>query len=165
LFLDTTLFNQGIRPAINAELSVSRVGSAAQTKAIKKVTRALRLELAQYKELLDFAQFGTELDHISRQRLLRGARTVELLKQQQYMTFSFVDQALMLFLLKENILDALEVNQVNLFARQFVRYVQSVYSDIYGAIEDTKDLSDDIAQRLLQVAQEFSLIFVVKQEL
>lgn len=164
LFLDTTLFNQGIRPAVNAELSVSRVGSAAQTKAIKKVTKALRLELAQYKELLDFAQFGTELDHISRQRLLRGSRTVELLKQQQYMTFSFVDQTLMLFLLKENMLDPLDINQVNLFARQFVRYVQSVYPNVYEAIEETKDLSDDIAKQLLQIAQEFSLIFVVKQE-
>lgn len=164
LFLDTTLFNQGIRPAINAELSVSRVGSAAQTKAIKKVTKALRLELAQYKELLDFAQFGTELDHVSRQRLLRGSRTVELLKQQQYMTFTFVDQTLMLFLLKENILDALELNQVNIFARQFVRYVHSVYPDIYRIIDETKDLSDEVAQRLLHIAQEFSLVFVVKQE-
>lgn len=165
IFLDTTLFNQGIRPAVNAEFSISRVGGSAQTKAIKKVTRALRLELAQYKELLDFAQFGTELDEISRQRLLRGSRTVELLKQQQYNTFTFVDQALMLFLLRENILDTLDITQVNLFARQFVRYVQSVYPDLYATIESTADLSDDIAKQLLQIAREFSLVFVVKQEL
>src|SRR5581483_3578356 len=73
IFLDTTLFNEGIRPAVNVELSVSRVGGAAQTKAIKKVTKALRLELAQYHELLDFAQFGTELDEIAQRKLARGA--------------------------------------------------------------------------------------------
>ncbi len=96
IFLDTTLFNQGIRPAVNVELSVSRVGGAAQTNAIKKMTKALRLELAQYHELLDFAQFGTELDDISKQRLARGARAVEILKQHQYQTYNFVDQALIL---------------------------------------------------------------------
>src|SRR5690606_32113086 len=83
IFLDTTLFNQGIRPAVNVELSVSRVGGAAQTPAIKKMTRALRLELAQYHELLDFAQFGTELDEISQKKLARGALAVEVLKQKQ----------------------------------------------------------------------------------
>jgi F-type H+-transporting ATPase subunit alpha len=164
IFLDTTLFNQGVRPAVNAELSVSRVGGAAQTKAIKKVTKALRLELAQYKELLDFAQFGTELDPISQRRLERGGRAVELLKQHQYVTYSFVDQALMLFLLRDGFLDSLQLNQVSLFARQFVRYVQSVYPNVYDTIATTQDISDDVMAKIHSAAQEFGLLFVVKQE-
>ena len=104
IFFDTKLFNQGIRPAVNAELSVSRVGGAAQTKAIKKMTRALRLEFAQYHELLDFAQFGAELDDVSHRQLRTWQRAVELLKQPQYVTYSFVDQALMFFLLKKTFL-------------------------------------------------------------
>src|SRR5581483_8818929 len=106
IFLDTKLFNNGIRPAVNVELSVSRVGGAAQTKAIKSVTRALRLELAQYHELLGFSQFGTELDAVSQKHLARGAIIIELLKQEELSTYTFVDQALMLFLLRENMLDA-----------------------------------------------------------
>ena len=96
---------------MNVELSVSRVGGAAQTRAIKKMTQALRLELAQYHELLDFAQFGTELDDIVSKTLDARAVVVELLKQTQYVTYSFVDQALMLFLLQEDFLDALAVNR------------------------------------------------------
>ena len=98
------------------ELSVSRVGGAAQTKAIKKMTRALRLEFAQYHELLDFAQFGTELDEVSQRRLARGAMAVELLKQPQHITYTFVDQALMLFLFKENYLDSVALNKYAKFS-------------------------------------------------
>ena len=102
-FLDTKLFNQGIRPAVNVELSVSRVGGAAQTRAIKQMTQALRLELAQYHELVSFSQFGTELDVLSQKRLARGQLVYQLLKQKQYVTYSFVDQALMLFLFQEDL--------------------------------------------------------------
>ena len=119
IFLDTKLFNSGVRPAVNVELSVSRVGGAAQTKAIKKMTKALRLEIAQYQDLLSFSQFGTELDIISQRQLGRGQIIYELLKQRPFVTYSFVDQALMLFLLKENILDAVSLNQVHSFATQF----------------------------------------------
>jgi F-type H+-transporting ATPase subunit alpha len=160
IFLDTKLFNQGIRPAVNAELSVSRVGGAAQTKAIKRVTKALRLELAQYHELLDFAQFGTELDDVSKRRLERGARVVALLKQPQHVTYSFVDQALMLLLLKENFLDAIEVKQVGTFAVQFVSYVKSVHKDVYQAIYESQDVSEEVHQKLVSVAQEFTTLFV-----
>ncbi len=160
IFLDTKLFNRGVRPAINIELSVSRVGGAAQTKAIKKMTKALRLELAQYHELLDFAQFGTELDEISQRKLARGAIAIELLKQPQYTTYSFVDQTLILFLLKENFLDAIDLPIVNLFVAQFVSYVQSVYPDEYGAILQTQDVSDDMVGRLKVIAAEFSKLFI-----
>ena len=160
IFLDTKLFNQGVRPAVNVELSVSRVGGAAQTKAIKKMTKALRLELAQYHELLAFAQFGTELDEISQRKLTRGALAVEIMKQPQYVTYSFVDQTLILFLLKENYLDAIPLNQVQTFTSQFVSYVQSVYKDVYDTIYRTQDVWDDVLEKLHDIAKEFSKLFV-----
>ena len=161
IFLDTNLFNQGIRPAVNTELSVSRVGGAAQTKAIKKMTKALRLELAQYHELLGFAQFGTELDDVAKKRLKRGERVMQILKQPQYVTYSFVDQVLMLFLLKYDFLDAIVVPEVHEFTIQFVSYVKSVYQDeIYHVIEETKDISDELIDRLTEIAKEFSKLFV-----
>jgi F-type H+-transporting ATPase subunit alpha len=159
IFLDTKLFNQGIRPAVNAELSVSRVGGSAQTKAVKKMTRALRLELAQYQELLAFAQFGAELDDVSYRQLERGKRAVELLKQRQYVTFSFVEQSLMLLLLKEGFLDKLPLTQVNTFAVQFVSYVKSLYTDIYLEIFSSQDMTEEIVNRVIMVAEEFSTLF------
>jgi len=160
IFLDTQLFNKGIRPAINAELSVSRVGGAAQTKAIKQVTKALRLELAQYHELLDFAQFGSELDEISKRRLARGERIVELLKQPEHVTYSFVDQALMLFLLKENFLDPIAVKDVHAFATQFISYVKSIHESLYESILKNADISDAIWHKLIEIAHEFSRLFI-----
>lgn len=159
IFLDTKLFNQGIRPAVNVELSVSRVGGAAQTLAIKKMTKALRLELAQYNELLDFAQFGTELDELSQKRLARGGLAVEILKQPQYVTYNFVDQTLILFVFKEGYLDKLEKKNVQAFIAQFVSYAKSVYPQIYDAILDTQDLSDIIKVQLFEIANEFSTLF------
>lgn len=161
IFLDTQLFNQGVRPAVNTELSVSRVGGAAQTKAIKKMTKSLRLELAQYHELLDFAQFGAELDDIAKKRLARGERAIAILKQPQYVTYSFVDQSLMLFLLRYNFLDPIKLYDVQAFATQFVSYIQSVYSDeIYGVIQSTQDITDELVDRLIEVAKEFAKLFV-----
>ena len=164
IFLDTRLFNQGVHPAVNIELSVSRVGGAAQTPAIKRMTKALRLELAQYQELVDFAQFGTELDEVSQRKIARGVRIIELLKQPQYVTYSFVDQALMLFLLKEKFLDPIAVKQVNTYATQFVSFVKSVYKPIYDVIEQTADITDATKEDLIDVANEFNLIFVPKAE-
>lgn len=158
IFLDTKLFNQGIRPAVNVELSVSRVGGAAQTKAIKQVTRALRLELAQYHELLGFAQFGTELDELSQKRLSRGLRAVELLKQPDHITYSFVDATLMFFIFKEGFLDKIPVDQVNKFAVEFTSYVKSVYQDIYDDILKTEEISELNRKSLIDIAQEFSKI-------
>lgn len=160
IFLDTRLFNQGIRPAVNVELSVSRVGGAAQTEIIKKLTKALRLELAQYHELLGFSQFGTELDEISQKKLARGAVIIELLKQPQMATYSFVDQALMLFLLNQDFLDKVSVPQVRSFAVQFASYVKSVYQDVYSSIERTAALSDTDRAKLTEIAREFSRLFV-----
>jgi len=161
IFLDTKLFNRGIRPAVNVALSVSRVGGAAQTKAVKEMTRALRLELAQFHELAAFAQFGTELDVVSQKRLARGNVIINLLKQPQLVTYSFVDQALMLFLLKENILDKVPLDQVHAMATQFASYVKSVYPSIYDTIKETGEMSDEVIKELRQIAAEFSKIFGV----
>jgi len=163
LFLDTKLFNQGIRPAVNQELSISRVGGSAQTAAIKKMTKALRLELAQYHELLDFAQFGTELDELSQKRLARGALAVEILKQPQNVTYSFVDQTLILFAFKNGYLDKVNIRHVSLFVIQFVNYVKSVYQNVYDTILKTEDISDDVQSQLLEIAAEFSKLFVVPE--
>lgn len=159
IFLDTKLFNNGIRPAVNIELSVSRVGRAAQTSAIKKVTGALKLELAQYNELRDFAQFGTELDQLSQLRINRGERVIELLKQEQYKTYSFVDESLMLLLLKENMLDVFAKKLVREFAVQFTSYVRSVYTDLYERIEKTQAISDADYQEIIGIAKDFSKLY------
>lgn len=164
IFLDTRLFNQGVHPAVNVELSVSRVGGAAQTVAIKKMTKAMRLELAQYQELVDFAQFGTELDEVSQRKIARGTRIIELLKQSQYVTYSFVDQALMLLLLKENFLDPIAVKQVHTYATQFVSFVKSVYRPIYDVIAQSADITDETKEDLKKIANEFNLIFVPQAE-
>lgn len=163
IFLDTKLFNAGVRPAVNVELSVSRVGGSAQTKAIKQMTRALRLELAQYNELLAFSQFGSELDAVSQRRLARGAIVVELLKQPQYETYTFVDQALQLFLLRENFLDGLVVKQVRPCATQFVSYIKSVYPNVYKDIEFKKSIEPATLNTLRDAAREFIGVFVPKE--
>lgn len=160
IFLNTQLFNQGVFPAVDTELSVSRVGRAAQTNAIKKMTKALKLELAQYHDLAAFAQFGTELDEISRKQLARGKVIVELLKQAEHTTYSFVDNTLQLFLLKENFLDSLPPKNVSEFALQFISYVQSVYKIVYDSILQTTDITPEIYKKLTEIAQEFTKLFV-----
>ena len=163
IFLDTQLFNNGIRPAVNVELSVSRVGGAAQTKAVKKMTRSLRLDLAQYHELLSFAQFGTELDDVSQMHLKQGALAVEILKQKQFVHYSFVDESLILFLLKEGFLQKIALKDMQLFTRQFISYVESVYNNIHTDIKNSADFSDNNVAQLRLVAKEFSGIFVADE--
>jgi len=162
LFLDAQLFKQGIRPAVSVELSVSRVGGAAQTAAVKKMSKALRLELAQYHELVSFAQFGTELDEISQKHLNRGAVVVEILKQGQFIHYSFMDEAIILFMLRNNMLDAIELREVTSFIQKATSYIKSVYPDLYKEIETTKDITDSVSVRLKEAASEFSKLF--KQE-
>lgn len=159
IILDTNLFNAGIRPAVNVGLSVSRVGGAAQSKAIKKVAGALKLDLAQYAELLAFAQFGSELDRASQKALDRGKRAIELLKQPENQTYSFVDQALFLFLLKEGLLDRLNLDEIKNFATQFVSYVKGTCSRIYNKILDTANLTSEDEDELRKVEKEFSIIY------
>lgn len=159
IFLDTNLFNKGVRPAVNIGLSVSRVGGPAQTKAIKKVSGTLKLDLAQYNELLAFEQFGSELDKASQKALDRGRRAIEILKQPEHETYSFVDQTIFLFLLKENYLDKLALQDVKTFAAQCASYIKGAHKDVYLAIQQNQDISDSSISGLRKSAEEFALIF------
>lgn len=164
IFLDTKLFNAGVRPAVNVELSVSRVGGAAQTKAVKQMTRALRLEIAQYNELLAFSQFGSELDLISQRKLARGAIVVELFKQPQFSTYSSVTEVLQLFLLRENFLDQIPQGDVRKVALQFASFVQSVYPDLYKTIEVKAAIEPETQGALQTIAIEFMRSFAPDKE-
>ncbi len=159
IILDTSLFNAGIRPAVNIGLSVSRVGGSAQSKAIKKVAGALKLDLAQYAELLAFAQFGSELDKASQRALDRGRRAIEILKQPEGQTYSFVDQTLFLFLLKKGLLDELELSEIKSYVTQFASYVKGTCSQVYNRILETRILSDEDVEKLRQAEEEFKIIF------
>ncbi len=159
IFLDTNLFNSGRRPAVELGLSVSRVGRAAQTKAMKKVSSMLKLDLAQYNELLAFAQFGSELDKDSQKALDRGRRAIEILTQEEHETYNFVDQVIFLFLLKEGYLRKLEIAHVKLFATKCASYIQGAHADIYQNIDKTQDLSDEDIALLKKAIEEFSVIF------
>ncbi len=161
VFLDDQLFKSGMRPAVNIGLSVSRVGGAAQTRAVKKMTKTLGLELAQYRELLDFSQFGTELDKEAQNRLSRGQKAMEVLKQPQYTTYTFVQEVLMLFILQEGYLVDIPLSVTHAFIVQFMSYVESVYPHIYQTMFDSKDISESIKNELHQVAQEFKVLFIV----
>ncbi len=160
LILDTQLFNAGVRPAISIGLSVSRVGGAAQTKAIKKVCGSLKLELAQYHELQAFEQFGSELDKASQRALDRGRRAMELLKQPEHETYSFIDQTIFLYLLKSNYLDKLVLDDVKPFALQCASYIKGAYADTYQGISETANLSEQHLTDLRKAAEEFTLIFL-----
>ena len=164
IYLDTDLFNRGIRPAVNVELSVSRVGGAAQIKAIRNLTKALRLELAQYNELQSFAQFGTELDEISQKRLARGAIAIELLKQHVNQRYSSQDEILILFMYRENIFEDIALENVNKFAYQFISYLSSVYPKYYNQINnDGIDLK--LKVKIFDSIKEFKKLFVLSDGL
>jgi F-type H+-transporting ATPase subunit alpha len=127
------------------------------------MTKALRLELAQYHELLSFAQFGTELDDVSQKKLQRGALAGELLKQPQFVTYNFVDQSLMLFLLKEDFLDKLDLKNVHAFATQFVSFVSSVHKELYDTIFNSQDITDGQIEQLKKIAHDFEKLFVAPE--
>lgn len=162
IFLDTTLFNNGIRPAVNIGLSVSRVGGAAQHKATKKVAGSLKLELAQYQDLLAFAQFGSELDKASQAIIERGKRAIELLKQGRMETLPFVDQVLFLFMFKEHYLDDLIEEDIRPFTYHCASYIKEMHPDICMKISESLDLSDLIIPKLHSAIQEFKLTFPKK---
>ena len=162
VILDTSLFNSGIKPAVNVGLSVSRVGRAAQTKAMRSVSGSLKLELAQYYELLAFVQFGSELDKTSQKAIDRGQRAIEILKQPEHETYSFVDQVLFLFLLKENYLNKLNLTDVKKFVLQFASYVHGAHGETYNNILNTKEITPNDLTRLKKAADEFGIIFSSK---
>ena len=155
IFLETELFNQGIRPAVNVGLSVSRVGSAAQTKAMKKVAGSIKLELAQYREMAAFAQFGSDLDASTQKLLNRGSKLTELLKQNQYSPMSVADQVISVSAGVNGYLDDLELSQVKAFEEDLSDLIKSSHSNILESINSTGNLDDEIKNQLSSIIEEF----------
>jgi F-type H+-transporting ATPase subunit alpha len=159
IFLETDLFYQGIRPAVNVGLSVSRVGSAAQTKAMKKVAGKIKGELAQYREMAAFAQFGGDLDTTTQRLLNRGARLTELLKQQQFQPMQMEEQVCVLYAGVNGYLDPLPVNRVRPFQDGLLGVLRSQHADLLSTIRTSKDLSDDSGKALKGVVETFAKSF------
>lgn len=157
IFLENDLFYAGIRPAVDAGLSVSRVGGSAQIKAMKKVAGTLRLDLASYRELEAFTQFGSDLDAATQAKLNRGRRTVEVLKQKLHDPLPVEKQVVILYALTHGVLDSIPVNSILDFEAQLFEYLETNHSDLFATIRDTKDLPD--ANKLDGAIQEFKDIF------
>jgi F-type H+/Na+-transporting ATPase subunit alpha len=154
-FLETDLFNQGVRPAINVGVSVSRVGGAAQIKAMKEVAGSLRLDLSQYRELEAFAAFASDLDETSKAQLERGARLVELLKQPQYSPMAVEDQVVAIFLGTKGHLDSVPVADVSRFEAEFIEHLKASNSPVLGEIKTSQKLSDETAASLERIVADF----------
>lgn len=159
IFLETELFYKGIRPAINVGLSVSRVGSAAQIKAMKQVAGSIKLELAQYREMEAFAQFGSDLDAATQQLLNRGARLTELLKQGQYSPLPVEEQVVSIFAGVNGYLDGVATTDVTRFEEQFLGEVRAKHADVLEAIRNEKKLSDDTTSKLKSILDTFAKSF------
>jgi len=155
IYLETELFNNGIRPAINPGFSVSRVGGAAQIPAMKKISGPLRIELAQYRELASFAQFGSDLSKDTLDRLRHGERIVEILKQPQYEPLSVEQQVMILFLLTNKYFSSVNVEQVQSASREFLGFIEEQYQDIPKEIREKQVISDELNEKLKVAADEF----------
>jgi F-type H+-transporting ATPase subunit alpha len=155
IFLEEELFHAGQRPAINAGLSVSRVGGAAQCKAMKAVAGELRLEMAQFREMAAFAQFGTELDRATQQSLDRGARIRELLKQDQHKPLAMADQVALLYAVNQGEMDDTPADKIRLFAEQLTRYMRESRQGARNAISIQRELTSEVQELLKQALAEF----------
>ncbi len=159
IYLETDLFYKGIRPALNVGLSVSRVGSAAQTKAMKKVAGKLRLDLAQFRELEAFAQFGSDLDENTRRQIERGRRTVEILKQDQYEPMPMEQQVAVLYALTNGFIDDVEVEKVKAWENDFQKYMKSGGKAVLELIAEKKELSEEVVASLEKAIKEFKEVY------
>jgi F-type H+-transporting ATPase subunit alpha len=165
IYLETDMFNSGIRPALNAGLSVSRVGGKAQTKAMRQVAGKLRLDMAQYRELATFAQFGTaDLDKATRSQLERGQRITELLKQNQYTPMSLTKMVSMLYAVNNGYLDDVLVNKIASFEQDFHRFIDTNHPDLIKQIETEKELTSEIEKSLKSVINEFKQTATYQEE-
>ncbi len=160
IFLEADLFNSGIRPAVNVGLSVSRVGGAAQVKAMKKVAGALRIELAQYREKQAFAQFGSDLDAATRAQLQRGERLVEVLKQGQYAPLPVEEQVLSLFFVTRGFADDLEVSDVGPFEAGLIKFVKNQHAEFYNQFKSKLDLDKDTESKLKDIVAAYKKEYV-----
>ena len=159
IFLETDLFYQGIRPAVNVGLSVSRVGSAAQTKAMKKVAGRIKGELAQYREMAAFAQFGSDLDATTQRLLNRGSRLTELLKQPQFSPLKMEEQVCVIYAGVNGYLDPLPVDRVRAFEDGLLGALRNQHADILNAIRESRDLDDATAGKLKGVVENYAKTF------
>jgi F-type H+-transporting ATPase subunit alpha len=161
IFLGSDLFSAGIRPAVNVGISVSRVGGAAQTPAMKKVAGGLRINLAQYRELEAFAQFGSDLDAATQATLGRGARLVELLKQGQYLPLTNAEQIVSIYAGNSGALDDVDVKNVADFAEQFAEYMTASHKDIMATLDDwSTKWTDELAGQVDAACAEFKKTFI-----
>ncbi len=163
IFLETDLFHSGIRPAINVGYSVSRVGGSAQVKAMKQVAGRLRLELAQYRELAAFAQFGSDLDKATQRQLARGARLTELLKQPQYQPLEVERQIIAIFAGTEGYLDDLDVSEIRVFEGELYEYMESAHAGLVQEIREKHQFTDEIRQKLNEALKEFKERYAEKR--
>jgi F-type H+-transporting ATPase subunit alpha len=164
IYLETDLFNQGVRPAVNVGLSVSRVGGSAQIKAMRQVAGTLKLELAQYRELAAFAQFGSDLDKATQAQLNRGKRLVELLKQAQFSPLPFSKQILIIFAGTGGFLDDLPVEQVRDFEKELYEYVDATNPGVLRTVMEKKILDDQLKAQLTSVIKEAKQQFVAERQ-
>nr|PZN89607.1 MAG: F0F1 ATP synthase subunit alpha [bacterium] len=162
IFLESDLFYAGVRPAVNVGISVSRVGGSAQIKAMRKVAGRLRLDLAQYRELEAFAQFGSDLDPATQRQLARGQRTVEVLKQPQYAPMPVEHQVMILYAVTNGYLDSVPVDQIRVWEAGFHEFMRDRYPQVGEAIRTTKDLSDETEQQLIKAIREYSETFAAQ---
>ncbi len=159
IYLETGLFNAGIRPAVNIGLSVSRVGGDAQTKAMKQVAGSLKLDLAQYRELESFAQFTADLDEVTKKQITKGEKLTELMKQPQYSPMELEEQVAVLYVATEGYIDQLPTDKIAKFEKHFLTYLKENYSQTLNKIKETKDLTDDIKKELDEAVSKFLKIF------
>jgi F-type H+-transporting ATPase subunit alpha len=164
IYLETDLFNSGVRPAVNVGLSVSRVGGSAQIKAMRQVAGTLRLDLAQYRELAAFSQFGSDLDKATQQQLSRGQRLTEILKQGQYQPLPFSKQILIIYAGTQGLLDDMPVDQLRDFEKGLYQYVDTAAPSIFKDIEEKKTLDDDLKAAMTKAIKEFKERFVSERQ-
>jgi F-type H+-transporting ATPase subunit alpha len=155
IFLDSELFNSGFRPAIDVGLSVSRVGGSAQTKAIRKISGRLRLDLAQYREMASFAQFGSDLDKATQDKLAQGVRLMEVLKQPQYAPYSLEQQVAILYLSINGYLLDVDINKIASFVKAYLEYLQNYHADLMRSIGETGEVSADQEAEFRTAAEQF----------
>lgn len=155
IFLAADLFYSGIRPAINVGLSVSRVGGSAQIKTMKQVAGTLRLDLAQYREMAAFSQFGSELDKATQAQLARGVRMVELLKQEQYRPMPVADQVISIFAGVNGFIDNIPVNKIREFEKGLIAYIKEKHATIRDEVKSKKKIDDEFGGQLKQIITEF----------
>jgi F-type H+-transporting ATPase subunit alpha len=163
IFLEPDLFYSGVRPAVNVGISVSRVGGAAQIKAMKKVAGSLRLDLAQYRELEAFAQFGSDLDAATQRQLARGQRTVEILKQPQYQPMPVENQVCVIYAVTKGFIDEVPVTQVRAWEQGFHQHLSAQHADVLDKIRTQKELNDEVVAGIEGAIRSWNDVFAAEQ--